>query len=422
MSNGKNNTVGIYLLFAYLISGMVGKSFLENTSSIWMIYQVSTVTLSAFLVLFVINVKSREAARQERNAVGVQRAYILLFAFIVWGGLPNFLQGNLIKNFTAYGCFGVMLIAVCIYARFLLGEMSSDRIVIMLSILLFVATFASLVAGVLHLQYTWRNGRLVGVYNNPLIGGALATIGSLLLLHWIASDKRKTRIPFAMLFISLTVLLMTRTRSAIFGFCIAAGVWLLHRMFIVRDRKSLRPAWNCVVFLIAVATFLHFLGFGSIEESKEFLRINEKGDEVLNARMQYWQTGLGDLTVDNIIGAGYLAAFTGSDKISGYDIDANRHNMFLSCAQSYGVPGFLLFVCFLISCILIYLFRHDSMASLGLGIIGYCLLSGMAENMLLSFGNPANRFAWFLIGITLSHKQKQGSHLRRLILRKKGGA
>ena len=52
-----------------------------------------------------------------------------------------------------------------------------------------------------------------------------------------------------------------------------------------------------------------------------------------------------------------------------YDRDSNRHNMLLSCAQSYGIVGLCLWVLLFTLAFHGFLVCRDPLAGLGLGVI-----------------------------------------------------
>jgi len=78
---------------------------------------------------------------------------------------------------------------------------------------------------------------------------------------------------------------------------------------------------------------------------REYFRLGESVGETARARERYWEFAVADVAANWLVGRGPMAKFGGGGDVTRntYSESENPHNLWLITAQSYGLPGAVLY-------------------------------------------------------------------------------
>jgi len=269
--------------------------------------------------------------------------------------------------------------------------------------LMAIASMAIYVSGPSRLSF---EGRFHGLYRNAIIAGQMFGLTSLLLFWRALHAQRRSWIGWALFSVTLPCLLVTRTRTDILGTLIGLLTCSLSAMYNSTEaalwRRTRVVLACCVLLTMAFVAWMTRPG-ADINPLRDYFRMSGDRDDILRARYEYWQTGLGKLSMENVLGEGPLAKYAGqlSRDQSGYVVEGNMHNAFLSMSQYYGWPGAVLLIIFMASLVGALVKRKDPYATLGLSLLALGLTNCLSENWLLTFATPLDVYSWFVLGIAL---------------------
>lgn len=401
----KHLCYGSFLVLTYLICGMVGKSCLEGLwHGTWRVHQATGIMLSVALL-------GHLALRwhQEDHIHGLplsdRVARSALFAFLGCVLATGLMQERVAPNAIASVTYVGMLLTLAIYPKVYFRNLAAGRVIDILCVVIFLGTSGCVIAVLTASGIAFGEGRLNGIYNNPITAARMLNLGCLLLLWRAARSRRYRKLALAGFMLTLIALVLTKTRTNIACVIVTSGT-LMARM-LCRNRISIGAAITILGIVLGLAFLLlpNIVDHNRLSDMRAFLRLDEDPQDLASNRMPYWEEGLGDVTSGRLLGEGYLAAFGGGSggfQESAYDRESNRHNIFFSCAQSYGAIGCCLFCSFLFIALYKFMVRDTPLAALGVSVLLYTLITGTTGNCLLSFGDPADRFAWLLLGICWS--------------------
>lgn len=399
-------SAGPFLLFAYLVEGIIGKSYLERSwGPTWRMHQAATVLLTASLLVYLcLAINQKVKLHQESKTHRIVK--LVLLAFVGCGLITNIIQESAINNTICFVLFAGMIVVLGIFPQVYFNNMCPQRVVEIVFFLLVLGNLGCIVTLLVGFPPPMLAGRLCGIYNYPILSSRMITLCILVIFWRMVSLGDRSKLTSTVLALSIIALFMTRTRTAIASLVVSSVFFIAHRL-IHKGRKARAHAMALTLVLgLGLIVLANILSADDVFAIRTFLRVAKPMEELVDQRMSYWEGGVEDLhpTLNSLLGQGYLAAFgggKGSFKESHYDRDSNRHNMFLSCAQSYGLIGLCLFYIFLSISFYVFITHRDSLAALGMAILVYVFITGVTGNCLLSFGDPADRFAWFLLGICL---------------------
>ena len=405
---GKRLCLGWFLVLAYLISGMVGKSYLEYAwQGTWRVHEATAVVLTTALVAYLFlrwhqEVDIRQLPRSYRTARSALFAF--LGCVIATGLMQEPAAINIVTSLTYVG----MVLVLGIYPQLYFRKIRPERLIDILCLLISLGTLACIIAVLTGSTFALAAGnRLNGIYNSSITSARMFNLGCLLLLWRIVRCRRHRKLAVAMFTLTLIGLVLTKTRTNIACVIVTSGIFLA---YVLSHKGRGIEAFIIILALVSGLVLVLLPGVvdryqDEVSDIRTFIRLDKTPEEIASNRLPYWNEGLKDIDFGNPLGRGYLAAFGGGSggfQESGYDRESNRHNMFFSCAQSYGIIGLCLFCSFI--CITLYRFvvGGTPLAALGLTVLVYTLITGITGNCLLSFGDPVDRFAWLLLGICSS--------------------
>ena len=228
---------GQYILLAYLVSSLIGKSYLEYTAGVWRLYQIFNVICSVLLAGWSIWEWRCNKMKPEDFRLP-QRIHVMLVLFILWGFLTCIWQRNAIDNLIPFTIYAGMIVFLVFLPFRYLQSYQVERFLLIITIVISVSAIACLLAYVVHFP-PLHNGRLRGVYNNPLTCANMMLI-NIILLFWCFLRYRHKRLSVLVIcFLCLVVIILTRSRSAYIEFCVLLVVVILHRMAHVAKYKQL---------------------------------------------------------------------------------------------------------------------------------------------------------------------------------------
>jgi len=414
--------MGMYILIAYLLWSIIGKSNYYLTGMKWSYYQFGNILFSIILVVFIL-VKLSERSYHSGQSMSALLARQSLGLFLVWAALSCTVQKRFVENMACFAVYGSMVVTLFFVPHLFVSYNSLPRFLRILALCVGVGAVVSLFAGLAHLPQCWIGGRLAGIYTDPITCANIAITASIMLCLYFAFPARWWLFSLGaivVIVLSIIVILLARTRGAYLCTLICPICFIAHRMRQWHASKLLVFFMLLCIFSLVLITFYEAYDPNSelSQEVRIFARIDKPLEEVVWVRAHWWKAGLEhDLVLSNIFGQGILATYDwnlSSIKESGYNIERNRHNSFVSCAQYYGIPGLLLFVIFLLSLLYSFWKRKDVLAAVGFTVVVYSITRGMVSNHLLGFGSPMDRFSWLLLGLAF-HFNSAKVHLKPLI-------
>ena len=211
-------------------------------------------------------------------------------------------------------------------------------------------------------------GRLWGVYSDPNYGGVLSTIGILLCIYYLLTQKKWKRIPYVVgVFLNYLYILFCDSRTALVALVLSGIFWMLFTGICCRWSWRRYAVGTIGVLLLAFV----FLGGGSqIKEdySKEIDkqikamdsqkgqvvsgsqggRKNDLKNDVSNGRLALWESGIEVWSTSPVVGTGYnsFLPYAKEHTPDTYAVNAPQggyvslHNEYLNILVYQGILGF----------------------------------------------------------------------------------
>ena len=336
-----------------------------------------------------------------------------LALLLFWGTTSCAVQENWLGNMAF-----LLVHAGMVYLLFLIGaesmcgssKMRCIDLALVPLCLIVIVSVALFALGPSRLSF---EGRFHGLYRNAIIAGQMFGLTSLLLLWRALHAQRRSWVGWVLFSLTIPCLVVTRTRTDILGAFTGMLTCSLSTMRNGTDamlwRRTRVILASCVLLALASVAWMTRPG-ADISSIRDYFRMSGDSDDILRSRYEYWQTGLGKLSMENALGEGPLAKYAGqlSGERSGYVAERNMHNAFLSMSQYYGWPGGLLLIIFIVSVVGTLVKRKDPYATLGLSLLALGLTNCLSENWLLTFATPFDVYSWFLLGLVLREPRSFG--------------
>ena len=403
-------TFGAVLIYCLLLSGLVGKSHLFFlTGYVWRV-QMAVVAAAVIVgVLFSVWKRSQRRTCQHGSELplGVKACLGGLLAVAIGSCV---VQENWLGNLAFLFVFAGMVYIVFVNGADLMRGISKNRCIDLALLPLCIMVVGSLPSIVLD-----SRERFFGLYYGAIVAGQMFGL-TCLLLFWkiIHTQSKKVWAYWALLSIAILCLVLTRTRTDIFGTPVGMIICLYAAMrkgaaAILRRRAQ--AILGLLVLLLAISSIWLTGQEVDTDTAKEYLRISGDYDDVTSTRLGSWETGMRNVSYRNIFGKGPLARFGSklSTQESGYVRELSSCNSYLAVFQAYGWPGGILFIIFLVSVGSTFLKRRDPYATLGLSLLVFGLVNSTSENWLLSFGSSFDVYSWFILGLTLTYNSSNSS-------------
>ena len=296
---------------------------------------------------------------------------LIIFLFLIWVILVNLFWFSLYfdKSYifsTVYWIFNILMFAVLINLNHKNIETFFKLLMIIIPSSLFIEVFIWFL-GFGRYNFTPRYN---GFFNDP---NQMA--------FWILSAcsiflfiSKKIKIKLIVYFLSLFLILLTMSRSAVLGFCfVTLGLVFQSKGSIIKRIISIIVS---IIIAIFVATFMYIKGFFDEILNRMFLgleqgdnQIEERGINVVFQNYEYLLFGAGQ-------GNYHLFSKTGNE----------IHSTWLGILFYYGIFGFILFIFFIYN-IFIKLNYSNKIIFLGPMIYGFSTYNGRTS------------IFWFLLAI-----------------------
>ena len=150
-----------------------------------------------------------------------------------------------------------------------------------------------------------------------------------------------------------------------------------------------------------------------LEKVREYFRVSGTAGEIAEGRMLFWRYGIQDVKEHWLFGRGGMAKFGGAETVARntYSEDENPHNTWLITAQSYGVPGAILYALAFLAMLSWALRGRGMMPTLAAGTVIMGFGMSISQNWSFSFGNETDRACWLLLGLALASAQGIGGRV-----------
>lgn len=404
-------TLGALLIYCLLLSGLVGKSYLlAFGNNVWLVHMAAVTALVSVGVFYSLWKCSQWQASDSGLPLQIK---IWLVALLFWGTISCIAQDNWLGNLAFLLVHAGMIYLLCLRGANLIGGISKERCIDLALVPLGFMAIGSM--ALLALGSSWSSSllgsqvRFRGLYSNSIVAGQMFGL-TCLLLFWSILHTRSKKVwgYWALFSIAILCLVLTRTRTDI----VATPIGMIACLFVAMcssnaaiPRRRARAILGLLVLLLVIS-YIWLTGPATdIGRTREYLRVTGDYDDIIKGRLEYWEAGIGNLSLKNIFGDGPLAKYAGqlSTQESGYVRELNMHNTFLSVSQYYGWPGSILFIFLVASVGGTFLKRKDTYATLGLSLMAFGLVQCLTENWLLTFANPLDVYSWFILGLTLTH-------------------
>jgi len=261
-------------------------------------------------------------------------------------------------------------------------------------------------------------GRLRGFLIDPLHTGMVAWITSILILWAILQGGAKRRYLWVAWSIAMCVLVMTRTRSYIFG-CTIGSLALVATAARPHNRST-RHARQLALGLLPIVIILGgIIGYNPhiLPRVRTHLRLEGDAEDILKARMTLWEWGIQHSKTYPVFGRGPMAKFgdTTDPSVNAYETRFCFSNTWLTMAQSYGIPGSALYAASVLAMLVMAFRGYGTMPTLAIGLLVAGIGSSFSSMWSVSFGSAGDRAMWLILGLALAappftkrHPLKQG--------------
>jgi len=169
-----------------------------------------------------------------------------------------------------------------------------------------------------------------------------------------------------------------------------------------------------VVFsLAAVLGVLLLTSEERLARVRDYFRVGGSAEEIAEGRRYYWEFAVQDIQQHWLFGRGPMAKFAGGGDVTKntYDEKQNPHNTWLITAQSYGILGAILYAAAFLAMLSQSLRGQGTIPALAAGIIVMGFGMSICQNWSFSFGEPADRAFWLLLGSAIALPQPYSREL-----------
>jgi len=258
-------------------------------------------------------------------------------------------------------------------------------------------------------------GRFRGMFINATFPGHLLCISVVwlfaLLLHNRASSRRGV---FALLILAGLMLLLTGTRTGIFGATVGVGFSISLGFTIDNVWHRRRYLAAATLALCVLVTSVVVLAIAPDLRHKAAQRFRLHGwDSPLEAatvaRGRYWSKGIEEFTEQGWFGQGFLSKWGIVEYDGGltmprvrYLYDEDPHSTPLTVAQQIGLPAVAFFALYLASLLYMIVRCKGEWRPSLLAYFAMIFAWMVGENSLTSFGSPGDRVMLVLIALLVT--------------------
>ena len=328
---------------------------------------------------------------------------ICFITFFIWGIISCLWQSNIYANLAFFIVFSLN-IYVCFYvAPNLIVPSLGENALLVYALPLIMTNVLNIVFPSSFMTHESDIGRLSGVLDNSTHVGAVAALTSIVAL-WMVINWPKRRILYLISWlVSITVLILSRTRSSIFG-CFLGSIYLLIQWSKSKSKPHLAILIISIIFLSVSAGTIVMVRPELTFKLKDFFRINGNTETILESRMPLWRNGITNISQNLLFGKGPMEKFGGTEDptVNSYDEKKICSNLFLFYAQTYGIVGAAMVALLLIVIMKSTLKISNDFKSLGFAVTLLIIGASLSQMLAVSFGSPGDRALWLILGTSLA--------------------
>jgi len=394
-----------WLAVFYIWEPVLLKNWYTRGGVFWLAHMGCTGAVGVALVFLAWTAARRSGIeRSQRNEV----ATFLLGVFFAWCVVASTTSSRPLVDVGYSVTFAAMAAAAFYGMPRLLSDWDFDKTLNMLVLPLKVGIAGSLVFPNIDIY----SGRFCGVFVSPGAASGALTLACVLLAAQLGTKRGGWKVECALwLCAALGLVLLCRVRGTSLAMLVALAI-------LFRGLAAKRPAAFLagILALCCVGAFLATnLTRKDFDRGLRYMRLRGDLGTVGRTRWNNWRSAVKEVNEAPIMGKGFSSRWVGeSGNLRGgkrgirYDFTSDPHNVWLTLAKSVGVPGAVLFACFLFgwtrlawACHRQALIRGARIAvpSLWTALMAWAVVAGLFENVLLSFGAVGDRFAWVALGL-----------------------
>lgn len=315
-----------------------------------------------------------------------------------------------------------------------------------------VASDSSSTGKLLYYYGVAYGGRLVGIYSNPNRLGAFVTISIICSIINLGLFKNRLYMKVIYLFsiiINFICLILSGSRSSILALHLCAFITVF--LLLVYKNKNVRDNFRKYLKILVASSICILMLYSSVVAVRKVLtnvlenierhqgesqvvlnldrtiKIDKSNiEKVSSGRLTIWQAGLNTAKLNPVFGVGgakldeiVINNWNGNRIPSGIE-KGGLHNIYLETLVSYGLPTFLILICFLIILAIdfiknIFTILHEDQYQYFLGLyiiamIGLIASNNLFESMILYFTNLASFVFVLYMGYAMYFTQWDSSN------------
>ncbi len=396
MANKDTATIwGKRLIYVYYVEALVCKSQFGGLTGLWLLHMGLSVALIVALA-FLGGTRAIEYNwKYHRTPTG------LLAVFLSWAMISSLVSTAVYANVLWSVVFGLSIYVGTYATAFFFRDNIVKGLHTFLVILIAWALLGmaiSVAAPGLNPAYDGYI-RFRGASGN--VGDAAENLSfGILLGVWFVQSFQAKKYYRLCAILMIIALILTRTRSVLLGMTVALPFLLCHNPVRGLSRRNLGLLVGGGM-AIALVLLVGSLDETRWNEARTYLRLEEKDD----TRSAYFLRGWEKIKERPAFGHGPMSKFGGQNVVtqSAYSSLNDPHNVFLLLAQYYGWPGAVLFSVYLLSCAAPFLRPSPNLVRpLMLSVLLWGAVISLASGWLLSFGMPADRLSYIMLGFGLA--------------------
>jgi O-Antigen ligase len=393
----------LILATIFLIEGFVVKSviFVGNDPVFWH-YVISSVITLAIIIPYLRHLR--------RDVIFSVQSLLIVFV-VVWCFISSWISGD-VNNIFYVVSFFIFLVScfIVIPAVYSFSERGFQWSIFVL------AGIFSLVSIILYIfspgvAIDSESGRFQGAYISVANASGITPVLAVVATSKLHFKKGWRKIfCLAIIILSLTILYMTKTRSAIFETIL---IMTIVGIGVRINSANYKRGWlTPLLSFLIVAGGANTLIFGGLDLSQTASDFRLGSASLEDSRTVHWDFGIEVIKEKPLFGEGMLAKQTRGgtqainlDESNNYDSRFDPHSLILSFGVQAGIPFAIGMILLITSCLFVFLKRFGFKTSLLCPEFCYSIVHlpmlVFSGGDLTSFGNLVDRIVWIFLGTLL---------------------
>lgn len=315
------------------------------------------------------------------------------------------------------GAAGVACFTVLLFGRVIPSEFSIIKFINTTQKISVFLCYLSLILLILMPSLSFKGGRFIGVFKHIPFMVTTSTIACIFLIYdlFAKSNSRPRTVYLVLsLAVSMTALILTGTRSALFA--VILSYFLAFLFFPARKAASqfikVSVAFSLVIAVVLFGSNISQYALELVRgESAVGLRAAQDG---VASRLDEFQRGYETFSKSPVIGQGLLSKFgeINETDVGQYNANKDPHNILVSAGVIGGL-GFVVLVFVGFIALIVVSFKKLRSAQPEFKILAIYLLTHIPilfiYHMHLSIGGMADRFYWIVVGYMMINMRKQNT-------------